>query len=256
VNQAFEMMRHFAENVPEYLRHSVEYWNASQEYLLKNGMSQRALNASLVWLSLCALALFVTLVLSFRLRFGYKLLMFWYVYDFFVHVVLEGSFVYFSLALKTTIEDSTSENIFVSIWKEYGLADIRWARADPTVVSLELLTVSICSFLCILIISALHGETNPNKKELKAFRCAMEIILATMELYGGWMTFCPEWLIGSPSLSTKNPIHLWFYLVFQNMTWVVIPLLIVFRAIGDLKAIARSNEPLSNDSGRPKTKLE
>jgi hypothetical protein len=28
-----------------------------------------------------------------------------------------------------------------------------------------------------------------------------------------WMTFCPEWLTGSPSLDTSNPLYLWVYLV-------------------------------------------
>lgn len=27
-----------------------------------------------------------------------------------------------------------------------------------------------------------------------------------------WMTFCPEWLTGSPSLDTSNPLYLWVYL--------------------------------------------
>jgi hypothetical protein len=28
-----------------------------------------------------------------------------------------------------------------------------------------------------------------------------------------WMTFCPEWLTGSPNLNTSNALHLWVYLV-------------------------------------------
>ena len=39
----------------------------------------------------------------------------------------------------------------------------------------------------------------------------------------GWMTFCPEWLTGSPSLDTSNALFLWVYLVFFNGIWVVIP---------------------------------
>lgn len=34
------------------------------------------------------------------------------------------------------------------------------------------------------------------------------IVLATGELYGGFMTFAPEWLTGSPNLDTGN----WMYL--------------------------------------------
>jgi hypothetical protein len=66
------------------------------------------------------------------------------------------------------------------------------------------------------------------------------VVLSTAELYGGcvfpfwftwwpteigaqadddffstrsWMTFCPEWLTGSPSLDTSNPLFFWVYLV-------------------------------------------
>jgi hypothetical protein len=31
--------------------------------------------------------------------------------------------------------------------------------------------------------------------------------------YDSWMTFCPEWLTGSPSLDTSNTLFLWVYLV-------------------------------------------
>ena len=38
------------------------------------------------------------------------------------------------------------------------------------------------------------------------------VVVATMELYGGFITFCPEWLTGNKSLVTSNPVYLWFYL--------------------------------------------
>lgn len=31
--------------------------------------------------------------------------------------------------------------------------------------------------------------------------------------YDSWMTFCPEWLTGSPSLDMSNALFLWVYLV-------------------------------------------
>jgi hypothetical protein len=37
--------------------------------------------------------------------------------------------------------------------------------------------------------------------------------LEVSELLSRWMTFCPEWLTGSPSLDTSNPLYLWVYLV-------------------------------------------
>ena len=31
-----------------------------------------------------------------------------------------------------------------------------------------------------------------------------------------WMTFCPEWLVGSPNLNTSNPLYLWVYLTVSH----------------------------------------
>ena len=37
-------------------------------------------------------------------------------------------------------------------------------------------------------------------------------MLSSLNEYCRWMTFCPEWLIGSPSLDTSNALYLWVYL--------------------------------------------
>ena len=56
-------------------------------------------------------------------------------------------------------------------------------------------------------------------------------VLATGELYGGFMTFAPEWLTGSPNLVTDNFMYKWIYLVFFNAAlWVVIPFWILFES--------------------------
>ena len=51
----------------------------------------------------------------------------------------------------------------------------------------------------------------------------------------GWMTFAPEWLTGSPNLSTDNVIHMWLYLVFFNGLWVVIPLLLLGQSFVNME---------------------
>jgi hypothetical protein len=60
------------------------------------------------------------------------------------------------------------------------------------------------------------------------------------------MTFCPEWLSGSPNLDTSNFMYMyvfprhwlvnlvltmfrWVYLVFFNMLWVFIPFWILYE---------------------------
>lgn len=67
----------------------------------------------------------------------------------------------------------------------------------------------------------------------------IQITLCVCELYGGWMTFCPEWLSGSPNLNTSNWLYLWVYLVFFNGVWVVIPGLLLVQSWVELKMMHR-----------------
>jgi hypothetical protein len=112
-----------------------------------------------------------------------------------------------------------------TLGKEYARADFRWGYSDETVVSLEILTVLGAGPICCYILRQLIKDDPA--------RHFWIVILSTAELYGGyvspfdpwksldsfiasmpfrWMTFCPEWLNGSPNLDTSNPLYLWVYL--------------------------------------------
>ena len=62
----------------------------------------------------------------------------WLAFDGLIHSIYEFSFLYYSWGNRV----ATSGGL-AFLWREYALADTRWAQADPTVVSLELLTVFI-----------------------------------------------------------------------------------------------------------------
>ncbi|XP_076579852.1 emopamil-binding protein-like [Chaetodon auriga] len=142
----------------------------------------------------------------------------WLFYDVIVHLTLEGPFVYMSLI--GTVE--TSEGLLAELWKEYGKADNRWLISDPMIVSIEILTVVLDSVLALLLIHAVLKD--------KYYRHFLQIALSVCELYGGWMTFCPDWLVGSPSLNTSSWLYLWVYLVFFNGVWVLVPALLLVHS--------------------------
>ena len=60
------------------------------------------------------------------------------------------------------------------------------------------------------------------------------VVVATMELYGGFITFCPEWLVRNNNLDTSNFMYKWVYLVFFNMLWVVVPAWAAYVAVADI----------------------
>ncbi|KAK7090885.1 emopamil-binding protein-like [Littorina saxatilis] len=159
-----------------------------------------------------------------------KWILAWLVFDALIHFTLEGSFVY--LSLTGTVANST--HLTAALWKEYGKADSRWLHSDPTIVSLEILTVFVDGALCLLLIHAITAR--------KFYRHYVQLVLCVCELYGGWMTFCPEWLTGSKALVTDNALYKWVYLFFFNMIWVVVPVVLMYHTWAELREYGLSPE--------------
>ncbi|KAM4602219.1 emopamil-binding protein-like [Polymixia lowei] len=149
----------------------------------------------------------------------------WLCYDAIVHITLEGPFVFMSL----TGTVATSDGLLAELWKEYGKADRRWLYSDPSIVSLELLTVLLVGFLVLLLIYAVIRDQH--------YRHFIQIAVCVCELYGGWMTFGPEWLTGCPNLNTSTWLYLWIYLAFFNSIWVLVPLLLLWQSWVALKQL-------------------
>ena len=107
-------------------------------------------------------------------------------------------------------------------------------------VTLEVLTVVFCGPLCPVLIYAIlkdkpyrycrRFELRFHSALYYIFRHYLQIVLCVCELYGGWMTFGPEWLTGSPNLDTSKPLFLWVYLVFFNMLWAVMDVLLLVQS--------------------------
>jgi len=152
----------------------------------------------------------------------------WLAFDALIHLSFEGSFLYLSTFGRTV---NSSVGPFAEMWKEYTRADARWGVSDPTVVSLEILTVLGAAPMCCYIIRQIVKDDPARHYWI--------IVLSTAELYGGWMTFCPEWLTGSPSLDTSNPLYLWVYLFFMNIIWVVIPVWLMWDSYGHIAGSLR-----------------
>ncbi|XP_019064954.2 emopamil-binding protein-like [Fukomys damarensis] len=93
---------------------------------------------------------------------GCRLGLAWLCYDALVHFVLEGPFVYLSLVGSV----AHSDGLIASLWKEYGKADARWLYLDPTIVSLEILTVVLDGLLALILIYAIVKEKYYRKADM------------------------------------------------------------------------------------------
>ncbi|KIY45578.1 Emopamil-binding protein [Fistulina hepatica ATCC 64428] len=163
---------------------------------------------------------------SFKDRFTFI----WLTFDAMTHFSFEFSWLYLSMFGRQV---NTSEGMFAEMCK-YVLADYRWGVADPTLVSLELLTVFGVGPLCCYSLSLLSRDDPARHYWI--------VVLSTAELYGDWMTFCPEWLTGSPNLDTSNALYLWVYLFLLNIIWVFIPLWLMYDSYTYIAGSLRSQQ--------------
>jgi hypothetical protein len=62
-----------------------------------------------------------------------------------------------------------------------------------------------------------------------------EVLLLTC-CVTGFITFCPEWLVGNVNLDTSNFMYKWVYLVFFNVLWVLIPIYAISHSMGQISA--------------------
>ena len=205
----------------------------------------------------------------------YKYLFLWHAYDFLTHFIIEGSFLYhcfFSFVEVATSADYPhpaslsnvvpvlygrndrrygaiySQGPMARLWQEYAKADKRWGTSDLNVISLEILTVGLAGpaavYICYLI-SRITNETNrAHSVSDRAKLWFAATVLATGELYGGFMTFAPEWLSGNSQLAGDDPVYLWLYLVFFNVLWVFIPFWVLYTAYTEIWSAFRVESTL------------
>lgn len=186
-----------------------------------------------------------------------RLLVLWHAYDALTHILVEGSYLYHCFFSYTSVDPTSSPGPWflnqpdrrygaahgsggtARLWQEYGKADARWAGADVGVIALELLTVFIGGSVAVWICWLVYASGGSSSSSTRARGTMWLVIagLAVAELYGGWMTFAPEWLSGSTALATDDPVYLWVYLVFFNGLWVVVPVLLLGKAWSEIAAV-------------------
>lgn len=203
--------------------------------------------------------------------FTTRFLFAWHAYDALTHFILEGSFLFHCFTSYTTLTNVGGDDAFAHptglhgsyflnredrlygpffgtgpmarLWQEYAKADKRWAGADLTVISLELLTVFLggpaATYICYLLYKTAHAAAKGASASvaaapLSARLWVIAIMLATGELYGGFMTFAPEWLSGNANLETGDWMYMWVYLVFFNVLWVFVPFWVIWVGWGEI----------------------
>lgn len=135
-----------------------------------------------------------------------RIIFIWHAFDALIHFALEGSFLYncfftyISIPISSDYPHPASlgspevyflgykdrlygnmygDSFMAKLWQEYAKADRRWAGADLTIISLELLTVFGAGSLALYICELVRRQDAGGKLWFWGS------ILATGELYGG-----------------------------------------------------------------------
>ncbi|XP_061552496.1 3-beta-hydroxysteroid-Delta(8),Delta(7)-isomerase isoform X2 [Phycodurus eques] len=163
-----------------------------------------------------------TWMIAGRLGTPRRLAVCWFALCGFIHSVVEG---WFSLYYDVIPGD---QSFLSQLWKEYSKADSRYVIADNFTVCME--TVTAWLWGPISFWAAFAFLTN------KPYRFVLQLILSLGQLYGAVLYFFLEHREGYAHSELGHPIYFWFYFVFMNVLWVVIPLMLIADAWRQLSA--------------------
>lgn len=94
------------------------------------------LSTFLLYILMITIPTFIITSSNPRLTLKPRLLILWYLINFFVHFVFEGYYIFY---FNGNIE--SKNDIFAELWKEYSKADSRYLSKDFNLWLLEVLTV-------------------------------------------------------------------------------------------------------------------
>ncbi|XP_076448551.1 3-beta-hydroxysteroid-Delta(8),Delta(7)-isomerase-like [Babylonia areolata] len=159
-----------------------------------------------------------------------RLVVCWFVACGFIHTVLEGYFGYFHATLAGQMD------FLAQLWKEYGKGDSRYISSDTFTVCMERITAIIDGPLAFLSAWAFLANSK--------HRYVLQLLLSLCQLYGDSLYFLTAIFEGFIHGEYLHPLYFWFYFVFLNSLWIIIPLLLIidsYRHLSRCQAVFDSN---------------
>ncbi|CAI5796124.1 3-beta-hydroxysteroid-Delta8,Delta7-isomerase isoform X2 [Podarcis lilfordi] len=146
----------------------------------------------------------------------------WFAVCGFIHGVIEG---WFSLYHKEIAGD---QSFLSQLWKEYAKGDSRYIISDNFTVCVETITAFAWGPLSIWTVLAFLSD--------QPHRFVLQLIVSLGQLYGDVLYFSTEYLEGFSHSEIGHPIYFWFYFVFMNALWIIIPSILILDAWKHLSA--------------------
>ncbi|KAM9344424.1 3-beta-hydroxysteroid-Delta(8),Delta(7)-isomerase [Pholidichthys leucotaenia] len=173
---------------------------------------------------------------SGRLGTWRRLALCWFAVCGFIHCVIEGWFALYYDVLPG------DQSFLSQLWKEYSKGDSRYVIADTFTVCME--TVTTCLWGPFSFWAVYLFLTN------KPYRFVVQLIISVGQMYGAVLYFFTEHRDGYIHSELGHPIYFWFYFVFMNTMWIVIPMVLIVDAWKQLSAA----QTLTDSTGSHKRK--
>ncbi|XP_007529449.2 3-beta-hydroxysteroid-Delta(8),Delta(7)-isomerase isoform X1 [Erinaceus europaeus] len=161
----------------------------------------------------------------------------WFAVCAFIHLVIEGWFALFHKVL-------LGDQAFLSqLWKEYAKGDSRYILSDSFIVSMETLTACLWGPLSMWIVIAFIRQ--------QPLRFVLQLVVSAGQIYGDCLYFMTEYLHGFQHGEMDHPLYFWFYFVFLNGIWLVVP---GVHVIDSVKHLARAQSTVDARTSKAKKK--
>ncbi|XP_048192444.1 3-beta-hydroxysteroid-Delta(8),Delta(7)-isomerase [Perognathus longimembris pacificus] len=144
----------------------------------------------------------------------------WFAVCAFIHLVIEG---WFSVYHKALLGDQA----FLSqLWKEYAKGDSRYIICDSFVVCMETITAILWGPLSIWVVIAFLRQ--------QPIRYVLQLMICLGQIYGDVLYFLTEYREGFQHSEMGHPLYFWFYFVFMNGLWLVVPGILLLDSVRQL----------------------
>lgn len=166
-----------------------------------------------------------------KLSRGELLTIMWFVLSGAIHLFFEG---YYAANFRTL---GAHQTIIGQLWKEYAFSDSRYLTNDSMVLCMETVT-AVCWGPGCLLVAAMVVFRHP-------MRYPIQLLVSIGQIYGDvlyYATCAFEHYIHGITYSRPGIYYFWFYFIFMNAIWMVIPGCKCSRALGKTKCANRPSD--------------
>ncbi|XP_012887803.1 PREDICTED: 3-beta-hydroxysteroid-Delta(8),Delta(7)-isomerase [Dipodomys ordii] len=113
--------------------------------------------------------------------------------------------------------------------KEYSKGDSRYIICDNFIVCMETITASMWGPLSLWVVIAFLRQ--------QPVRYVLQLIVSLGQIYGDVLYFLTEYRDEFQHSEMGHPVYFWFYFVFMNALWLVIPGILLLDSVKQLSHV-------------------